>query len=299
VTKVMAVLDQSTGLLLEVLPYFAAGVLLAGFLQAAGGKLRFAGFLSRSPFAVLAGALIGCVVPVCSCGVVPVALGLLAGGVAPGPVFAFLAAAPMVNPASFVMTAGVMGYKLALGRFLGALFLGAAVGFLMGALLKSEDILAPRRCACSCGGKSAPQAAPERSRFDTFFRAWFLGSRLFVTLLPYVASGIVLGGVLGAFLSPSFVARTLTGPWAIPFAALAGVPLYLCSCAEVPVALSLVRNGLEPSAVLTFLIAGPGVSVFSLALLASFLRPRWIVLYAGTFLLGSTIVGFLWRIVAA
>ena len=89
--------------------------------------------------------------------------------------------------------------------------------------------------------------------------------------------------------------RYLSGAWAIPLAAGAGVPLYLCSCAEVPIALALLREGLDSAALLTFLLAGPGVSVFSLALLSSVLRPRLLVAYAVTFLAGSMLVGFFWK----
>jgi uncharacterized membrane protein YraQ (UPF0718 family) len=101
------------------------------------------------------------------------------------------------------------------------------------------------------------------------------------------------------FVDPVAVAGAFRGALSIPLAALAGVPLYLCSCAEVPVALSLLRKGLEPSAVLTFLLAGPGVSAFSLAMLTSVLRPRAIAVYAAIFLLGSVAFGLTWKVILA
>ena len=293
-TTLLLVLDQSVSLFLEVLPFFACGVLLAGFMQSYEDVLPLSRWLRNASAAIVVGAVAGCFVPVCSCGVVPIALGLLAGGAPPGPVFAFLAAAPMVNPASFVMTAGVMGYELAVGRFVGAILLGTGVGFVMRALVTPAELrsrLASARVPCGCG------AEVKAGRGERFVRAWFLAGRIFTSLFGYVGAGVLAGALLAAIQSPGAIARTLSGTAAIPLAAVAGVPLYLCSCAEIPVALSLVRRGLSSGAVLTFLLAGPGVSVFSLTLLSSFLRVRLLLVYAGAFLAGSTLIGLVWTAV--
>jgi uncharacterized membrane protein YraQ (UPF0718 family) len=47
------------------------------------------------------------------------------------------------------------------------------------------------------------------------------------------------------------------------------------------------------------LLAGPGVSAFSLILLGSVFRARLLVLYAGTFLVGSMALGWLAGLVLA
>ncbi len=290
-TWLIAVLEASLSLFLEVLPFFALGVLLAGAMKSYEDRLSFLTRLGHSRRSILLGAVVGGVLPVCSCGVVPVAMGLLAGGVAPGPVFAFLAAAPMVNPASFVMTAGVMGYPLACGRLIGAIALGIAIGSLARCVPPSAIVssggVAPAAC---CRIENAPPPASSR-----LIRSFYLGGQLGVSLLRYVIPGTLLGGCLAVWLDPGMVARYVSGPLAVPLAALAGVPLYLCSCAEVPVAVSFARSGLEPAAVLTFLLAGPGVSLFTLVLLWSLLRLRMLIAYAAAFVAGSMAIGFLWK----
>jgi uncharacterized membrane protein YraQ (UPF0718 family) len=199
----------------------------------------------------------------------------------------------MVNPASFLMTAGVMGGRLAVGRFAGALLLGTVVGGLMQRLARRSI---QRSFRDGSGGAGGGQGLPPPAHCR-FVRSWFVAGQMFLSLLRYVGAGVILGGILAVALDPRRVAPYLTGELAIPFAALAGVPLYLCSCAEIPVALSLVRKGLDPAAVLTFLLAGPGVSVFSVVLLSSLLRVRAILLYMGVFLTGSVAVGYLWQTV--
>lgn len=294
-SSLLLLLDIALELLLEVLPFFAVGVLLAGALKAWGDRLRLERWPGRSVGAVAIGAGLGCAIPVCSCGVVPVGVGLLAGGVAPGPVFAFLAAAPVVNPASFAMTAGVLGWGLASARFAGAFALGVGIGMVARSVdRRGGRLLRPGVGASSsscCGGPSSPSRRAASRLLLTLYHA----GETFTSLLRWVLIGVLLGALLGAWLDPRVVARWLDGVWAVPLAALAGVPLYLCSCAEVPVAVSLVRKGLEPAAVLTFLLSGPGVSLFSLAILSSVLRARWLVVYAALFLAGSTAVGLVWK----
>jgi uncharacterized membrane protein YraQ (UPF0718 family) len=227
---------------------------------------------------------------------VPIALGLLAGGVAVGPVFAFLAAAPMVNPASFVLTAGVLGTELAAGRVAGAVLLGVGLG-LIGRKMGRAGLRQTASSPCGCSTESTSRASgngdvPWLSRPGL---ALYRAGETFVSLLGWVIFGVLLGAFLSTFLEPEVVTRQLGGALSVPLAALAGVPLYICSCAEVPVALSLERKGLEPAAVLTFLLAGPGVSVFSLALLAGLLRLRVLLVYVLVFLTGSIAIGFLWK----
>jgi len=50
---------------------------------------------------------------------------------------------------------------------------------------------------------------------------------------------------------------------------------------------------MSKSALVTFLLAGPGISVFSLILVASLLRKRLLILYVSAFLLGSMALGWI------
>ena len=61
----------------------------------------------------------------------------------------------------------------------------------------------------------------------------------------YVLFGILVGGLLKMFLSPSYVARHLGhGRFASVFkASLLGIPIPLCSCGVLPAAASLKKQG--------------------------------------------------------
>jgi hypothetical protein len=282
-------------LAVSVLPYYAAGTLLAGVLDVYGGGGAFRMRLrAGGPIAVVLAALAGAVIPVCSCGVVPIVTALLAGGVPLAPAVAFLAAGPTMNPATLSMTAGALGTEIAIARLAATLVLSVGTGFLIIVLVKrgwlriDRDVRPiERTCPCAWKSSSGPRG------IGRFVLAWLRGGELFIGFARYLAFGIALGAAIDVLVGPAWVARHLTGPAAVPLAAIAGVPLYVCTCSEIPIALPLMAKGMSQAALVTFLLAGPGVSAFSLALLGSIFRARLLLFYAGMFVVGSMALGWL------
>ena len=93
----------------------------------------FAGGLKTPGAAgVVAGALVGLATPLCSCGVLPGAAALAAEGVPLGSVVAFLTAAQSSGLDSAAITYGLLGWRAALARLLGAVVLACAAGLAVG-----------------------------------------------------------------------------------------------------------------------------------------------------------------------
>ncbi len=286
---------EALSLAVKVLPYFALGVLLAGVLDVygKGGAYRLrlrAGGMGSIVLATLAGA----VIPACSCGIVPLVTALIAGGVPLAPAIAFLVAGPSMNPATLSMTAGVLGAEIAIARLACAIALSLGAGTLVMIMLERGWIrpdrdLRPVERICPCAWK----ATSETRGMARVALAWLRGGEILVGLAPYLVLGVALGAAIATLATPQWVARHLGGPAAVPIAALAGVPLYVCTCAEIPITVPLVAQGMSPAAVVTFLLAGPGVSAFSFVLLASLFRARLLIMYAGMFLAGSMALGYL------
>lgn len=284
---------QSIDLAVKVLPYFAIGVLIAGFLEvyAGGGVLRRK-LLGRPAATILIAALLGAVIPICSCGVVPVVTGLIAGGVPLAPAIAFLVSAPMMNPATYAMTAGALGADVGTARLVCALALSIGAGLAVLALeragwIRADRDVRPVRRICPCAWDAG--ALPRGGR--RFLIAWLRGGEILIGFAKYLGIGIVLGAGIAVLVRPEWIVRSLSGAIGIPVAALVGVPLYICTCSEIPVALPLVAKGMSKAALVTFLLAGPGTSVFSLIMIASLFGKRLLIFYAGGFLAGSMILG--------
>ncbi len=91
----------------------------------------------------------------------------------------------------------------------------------------------------------------------------------------YILFGILIGGLLKVFLSPSYVARHLgQGRYSSVFkAALLGIPLPLCSCGVLPAAASLKRQGANNGATTAFLISTPESGIDSISVSYALLDP--------------------------
>ena len=80
--------------------------------------------------------------------------------------------------------------------------------------------------------------------------------------LPFLALGVLLSGLLSAYVPASWLRRALPSnpSLAVPVAGVGGLVLPGCECASVPVAASLARRGVAPAAAIAFLLAAPAVN---------------------------------------
>jgi hypothetical protein len=120
---------KGAAVLVELFQYWVVGMLIAGglivFVSWEAVKARMGtGGLKASSLAAGAGA----VIPICSCGIVPVLAGMVEAGIPLGPTMAFLIAAPMLNVPTVFMTAGVLGWPMAVGRTLATFAIALVVG---------------------------------------------------------------------------------------------------------------------------------------------------------------------------
>jgi len=85
-------------------------------------------------------------------------------------------------------------------------------------------------------------------------------------VVPYLALGFLLSGIIQVFVPSNWVARHLggTGLKPIIFATVAGTALPICCIGSLPVAVSLHEKGARLGPVLAFLVATPATSVSAL-----------------------------------
>nr|WP_028923365.1 permease [Pseudonocardia acaciae] len=119
-----------------------------------------------------------------------------------------------------------------------------------------------------------------------------------VQALPFLVLGVVLSGLIAAFVSPAALGRLLPrrSALAVPVAGLAGAVMPGCECASVPVARRLIGQGLPDAAALTFLLAAPAINpVVLVATAVAFPGEPGMVLarFAGS-LATAVVMGWLW-----
>lgn len=123
---------KGAAVLVELFQYWLIGMLIAGALIVfvSWEKLRARmghGGVRANSLAAAAGA----VIPICSCGIVPVLAGMVEAGIPLGPTMAFLVAAPMLNVPTVFMTAGVLGWPMAIARVIATFAIALVVGHVL------------------------------------------------------------------------------------------------------------------------------------------------------------------------
>ncbi|HWR98339.1 MAG TPA: permease, partial [Candidatus Methanoperedens sp.] len=109
---------------------FGLGVLVAAFIKTFKWDKRIRKRLAGSAHgAIIFATGVGLVSPLCSCGIVPLVISLIYGGVPLAPVFALLITSPLMSPDAFVITLGGLGPRLAWGKLASAVFAGVAGGY--------------------------------------------------------------------------------------------------------------------------------------------------------------------------
>ena len=268
-------------IMLELAPWLFVGALVAGALHA----LVPAAFLERhltGRWAVMKAALVGVPMPLCSCAVIPVGLGLKQHGASNGAVTAFLISTPQTGVDSIAVSAAMLGWPFAAFKFVSAFVIGLVGGTLTDALVPHEPAAAPAGPACD---------VRRSSRLHTML---VQSVEMIRSIWRWLAAGIVVSAAITYFLPPDALAGFGAGGGfgAMLLAMAIGMPLYVCAVASVPIAAALVHGGFPPGAALVFLIAGPACNVATMGAVYRSLGRRTFAIYMLTIAVGSLSFGW-------
>lgn len=277
-------LTSAWDLTAQMAPYLLFGFAVAGILHIVLPTAWVARHLGGTGWRpIVNAALIGVPLPLCSCGVVPVALSLRRQGASRGAVAAFLMSTPQTGADSILVTWGLLGPVVAIVRPIAAFVSGLMVGFAVGHKPARSELGGPHQ-------KST--AAPSLPRWRRVLHHGFvtlpadIGRELIV--------GLAIAGILGAIVPPNLFADRIPHGWPSMLLMLAvGIPIYVCSTASVPIALGLIRAGISPGAAMVFLITGPATNAATLAALSQILGRRSTVVYLGCLVVTALLTGSL------
>jgi uncharacterized membrane protein YraQ (UPF0718 family) len=281
-------------MLLDVSPFLLLGFLIAGALRVMVQKDWISRRLGgRGPGPVIKAALLGIPLPLCSCGVIPAALGLRKQGASRGATLSFLVSTPETGVDSIAVTYAILGPFLAILRPVAAFLNAVTCGLLADTLGGRDDgpPAEPEHCA-SCGGAGEDHRHSRADRIRGALR--FAFDDLLSDTAGWLLLGLLLAGVMGAFLSPDTVRTTIGSEWAeLLLVLLVSIPLYICATASTPVAAALVIAGFSPGAALVLLLAGPATNVATLLMVWRFLGLRAAAIYLSSIAATSLLFGWL------
>jgi len=266
--------------LVDLAPWLLAGAAVAGLLHALVAPERLRRHLRGTP-GVLKAVGIGVPLPLCSCGVIPVGLGLKRHGASDGAVVAFLISTPQTGVDSILVTASLLGMPFALFKVVSAAATGVVGGLLTQAF---GDAAEPLPVAAPDG-----DSLPDRSLRGACRHA----VDLLQSIWRWLAAGVVVSAAIQTWAPDNGLAEiAAAGPLATMLITLAiSLPLYVCATASVPIAASLVAAGLPTGAALVFLMAGPASNTATLGAVYRTLGGRALAIYVATLVVGSIALG--------
>ncbi len=265
-------LTLALSVLFEALPFVILGVLLSIVVQVwlpTGAIERILPRRGWARRAVLS--LLGMFIPVCECGNVPFARGLMMRGLAPAEALTFLMAAPIVNPIVILTTHAAFGWDggILVARLVGGYLIANLIGWIY-SRHPSQDALLTSRFIATCERVAVEPGTPVRRSLTQFLielRA----------VMPALVIGSALAGAVQVLVPRDALLAIGANPVLSIVAMIAlAMTVAICSNVDAFFALSFAST-FSPGALIAFLLVGPLVDVKMLALLRTTFTTRTLV----------------------
>ncbi|MBQ3765845.1 MAG: permease [Bacteroidales bacterium] len=254
----------------EMSPYLLLGFLIAGILHVFVPGRFYSKYLSRNNrLSVLYAALLGIPLPLCSCGVIPTAIGLRNEKASKGAVASFLIATPQTGIDSILATFSVLGLGFAIIRPVAALVTGVCGGLLVNRFVRDD---------------ASGEVTEDSCRVETGNKVWRVLRYAYFDMIQNIGLRLVIGLLVAALIQvlvpDEFFLHFGSNPLLQMLVILiVAVPMYICSTGSIPVAAALILKGLSPGAALVMLMAGPAVNLASILVVRKSLGSRFTVIY--------------------
>jgi hypothetical protein len=292
------ILIESWGILKEASPYVLFGFFAAGVLKALIPENLVARHLGGKGFLpVFKASLFGVPLPLCSCGVIPVAVGLRQQGASKGATASFLISVPETGIDSIAITWALLDPLMTVIRPVAAFITAMVTGVAINLLPERQPTSVgngKRTCRCSRQENEDVDIRPQQPLFKRLKDGLtYAFSDLLKDIGGWLLLGIVMAGIISYFVPVNFVERYLGGEVSSLWIMLVvGIPLYICASASTPIAAALVLKGLSPGAALVFLLAGPATNAATMTVVAKHLGRAATAVYVSVIAVSSLFIGW-------
>jgi uncharacterized membrane protein YraQ (UPF0718 family) len=301
---------------LAMAPYILFGLLFAGILHELVPDSIVTKHLGKDNISsVIKSTIFGIPLPVCSCGVIPLATSIKKSGASKGATLSFLISTPITGVDSIMATYGIFGWIFTLYRAITSMIIAMVAGILTNIFDKervdiestpttrfstlkpvgadSISALNTNKESCDTGEGSCCSAANDEKKGFSFVAAL---KYAFVTLLGDIAKPLFWGLLLGALITvaiPDNLAELLKDNiWLSYLIVIAiAVPMYVCATASLPIAAGLMLSGVSAGAAFVFLSAGPATNTVTIGVVKKMLGTKSLIIYLGSIIIGSILFG--------
>jgi hypothetical protein len=226
--------------------------------------------------------LFGIPLPLCSCGVIPVATSLYKHGANKSATTSFLISTPQTGVDSILITYSLLGPIFAIFRPIAALLAGIVGGLAVEIADNGSE----------SNVKPSTQVIDNDKSF--FRRIYEYG---FISLPQDIGKPLILGIMVAAMIAmivpeDFFASYFGNGFMGLIIMMFAGIPIYVCATASVPIALALMIKGLSPGAAFVFLMTGPATNAATISTVWKILGKQTAFIYLAAVSGSSLVAGF-------
>ncbi len=280
----------------EASPWLLLGLLIAGLMKAWVPTKILSKHLGGGYKSIIKAALIGAPLPLCSCGVIPVATELRRSGASRPATAAFLVATPETGVDSVSVSYAMLGPVMAIYRPITAIISAIITGFLVAlikehdaknnafdasthlstiddccakesSLQKMKEVKVVKADSC-CASQGVPQNPKPKSVINkTLQGVKYAATQLIDDIIIWLVIGLLFATLIKTFLPEAFLLSYGSGLGAMCMMIVISIPMYICATASTPIAAGFILAGLSPGTALVFMMAGPATNISTLGII--------------------------------
>ncbi len=292
----------------EMAIYILFGLLFAGVMHEVIPETLVTKHLGKENiWSVIKSTIFGIPLPVCSCGVIPLATSIKKSGASKGATLSFLISTPITGVDSIMATYGIFGWIFTIYRAITSMIIAMVAGILTN-IFDKDDVGATSVFAQTTTFSTTPKQEEPTSccstetsccTTDTAKKEHFIVrvfNYAFGTLLADIAKPLFWGLIIGALITvaiPSNLSDILVEyAWlSYIIVIIIAVPMYVCATASLPIAAGLMLSGVSAGAAFVFLSAGPATNTVTIGVVKKMLGTRSLYIYLGSIVIGSILFG--------
>jgi len=250
----------------------------------------------------------GMISPLCSCGILPIAISLAVAGVPLPPLMSLLFTSPVMGPEALVITYGGLGKEYAMIKLIFSFIFGVAIGLFFYILQKFDifkehnirikpvydkngELLPSYDIACANDISIKTMKVEQRPNKFLFFLDRFKDMGLFIGSLTLLA--IAVEALMFSIFSPDMMRNILNfkGFYSVLITVFFGALIPLNQIAAVPILKGLLALGMSKASAVALMFAGPVVSIPSAIVLIKIFKPSISLVYFGVCIFFSILAG--------
>lgn len=247
------------------------------------------------------GALLGAVTPFCSCSTIPVLVGLFKCGAPFSGAISFLLTSPILNPAILTLMAAFFGVKATIIYTVFTFSFAVVMGLILDKLGFEKEV---KKVTVKGGHQDGVSwETLEGTFWQRQAQAIKFALKDSFGLFKGVVLFLLLGAGIGAFIYEFIPTDLLSGfagannLWAVPLAAIVGIPMYIRVETMIPIAGILIAKGVAPGVMIALILGGAGASIPEVSLLNAIFKKKMVIAFVLCIFAVATITGYVFNFV--